>query len=508
MRPPVLLMCLGMMVGNASAQSPAKVARLPEITITSLRGKVTTGKTQNMGTSTKVPATTPFQPVSLPPGTRLDVGHESSSHAIVTFPGVGGCMISEGSSLRLPEAAEDGMTVTFDRHIGSSPNCLFLNINAAALAQQGGTVFRTKNKFEGNSRSSKGFEFPRMVFTTLGGRFFILDQQDIQNESGGNSTAGCTVGVLDGSATVEELTSGQKTELKAGQVARLTAAGIGAPRAPTRAEQSFDIGCKLAVLGREAPAALPPSMKTVASTNLPGCKVNSLGMVFLPIPGTKILMCVHETRHQDLAAYQATQPPAPMDARARSAAHGLWGWGDHPVTTTWDEAQAFCAWLSQKEGRKYRLPTDEEWSHAAGIGPKEKRGPQTTPHELNGPNAVPGYPWGNAWPPPPGSGNLGDVSCFTHNPAWHDASLANYDDGHHQTAPVMSSKPNKLGIYDLAGNVAEWCEDWFNDERNMRVTRGGSWRAFKASDLAAAYRLARAPDNAFDAGFRVVLEQP
>jgi len=500
--------CLLLVASLSWSQSPARVLLLPEITVTSFRGELRRDKTKDSATGYTVPAPQPgqsFQPVHLPPGMRIDVSYLLSSHAVISFGAVGGCMITEGSSLRIPESAESDMTVTFDRHIGGSPNHLFLNINATEMAKQGGAVFRTKNKFEGNRSSA--YKRPNVIFTTTGGRFFILDQQTVQNDLNDEGISACTVGAFDGNAMVEELSTKQQVTLKAGQVVVVTLNGIGQPRAPTKGELSYDLGCKLAALGREVPARLPPSMKTTASTSSPGTKVNSLGMVFVPVPGTKVLICVHETRYQDFMPYLAAVPVPAPNQRPRATAHGLWGWEDHPVTTSWDEALAFCAWLSQKEGKKFRLPTDEEWSHAVGIGSKEKRKPDTTPEEL-GKKEVGDFPWGSTWPPPPGSANLGDVSHFTEYPLSHDDSLGTYDDGFAETAPVMSFKPNKLGIYDLAGNVSEWCDDWFNGTRQRRVARGSGWQSCRNSDIRSSYRTSLSTDQNLTAGFRIVLEQP
>jgi len=500
------------------AQTPAPVLQLPEIVVTSFRGYLTTGKTTESRTSDVVAppqSGQPCQPLHLPPGTRLDIGYGDSNHVVISLADVGGCMVTGGSALRLPEVAETGMTLTFGRNVPGSRNLVFLNINAAEVAKRAGAVFRTNNKSFSNSKAR--FPDPNLVFSTQGGRFFIVGHQ-----SGQDACFSCTVGALDGTAIVEELSSQQQATLKTGQVVVITPAGIGTPRAPTKAELSYDIGCKLAVLGRDVPARLPPTMKTAAPTNHPGTKVNSLGMVFVPVPGTKVLMCIHETRWQDFAPYLASVPPLP-DENQRASASGLWGWDDHPVTTSWDEAQAYCAWLSQKEGKKYRLPTDEEWSCAAGIAESENRVAGTTPEKLledfnaevlelrSKYKRLTGYIWGDAWPPPPGSGNFGDASyhaLLASTPYYKE--LASYDDGFTRTAPVMSFKRSKLGIYDLDGNVAEWCDDWFNNSRQGRVIRGtDGYYADTPSEMHPSNRKDLPPDNLLNyVGFRVVLEQP
>jgi len=124
-------------------------------------------------------------------------------------------------------------------------------------------------------------------------------------------------------------------------------------------------------------------------------------MKLVPVPGTSALFCIHETRRQDYAAYALENPDANMEWKEHKT-QGYMPEGDleaHPVTrVSWHDAQAFCAWLSRKENRTYRLPTDREWSLAAGIGHLEKWEAGTTPSSVFKPKDH--YPWGGtAWPP-------------------------------------------------------------------------------------------------------------
>ena len=84
------------------------------------------------------------------------------------------------------------------------------------------------------------------------------------------------------------------------------------------------------------------------------------------------------------------------------------------------------------------------------------------------------YPWGKEWPPPDRAGNYCDATCARELPN-RATRLSDYNDGYPTTAPVMKFKPNKLGIYDLGGNVWEWCADWYDDSQKARVIRGASF---------------------------------
>jgi hypothetical protein len=239
---------------------------------------------------------------------------------------------------------------------------------------------------------------------------------------------------------------------------------------------------------------------------------NSLGMKFVPVPGTEVLFCIWETRVRDYAVYGASQ----------SWLHGSWRnpifdgmlvtpSEDCPVVCmTCDDASGFCAWLTGEERREgllrsedyYRLPTDAEWSWAVGIGDRESG---TTPREKD--EKLAGvYPWGPQWPPPPGSGNFADQSAKRKFSKW--PIIDGYDDGYATTSPVGSFSANQHGLFDLAGNVWELCEDLHgNHDLPDYVLRGGSWLANGPDDLLSSYRNYRgAPGvRVIGIGFRVVL---
>ncbi|MCK9484375.1 MAG: SUMF1/EgtB/PvdO family nonheme iron enzyme [Candidatus Marinimicrobia bacterium] len=145
---------------------------------------------------------------------------------------------------------------------------------------------------------------------------------------------------------------------------------------------------------------------------------------------------------------------------------------NHPVIhVSWNDAVAYCEWLSRKIGKMYRLPTEAEWEYTARSGGKNYK-----------------YSWGNFDPEGRKGGNIRDESA-KRALGW-SGIWDGYDDGYVYTAPVGSFEPNELGLYDITGNVWEWCQDWYdskyyqNSTQNnpagpssgtYRVLRGGSW---------------------------------
>jgi formylglycine-generating enzyme required for sulfatase activity len=225
----------------------------------------------------------------------------------------------------------------------------------------------------------------------------------------------------------------------------------------------------------------------------PKAFTNTLGMKFVPVSGTDVQFCIWETRVKDYAAYAAAN--AGVDESWKNFGRGFKQEDTHPVVNvSWNDAQAFCEWLTKKEmaagkikaGQKYRLPTDAEWSVAVGLG-KEKG---NTPEEKqSGIKDV--YPWGKEWPPPVGAGNYAER-----------LKVDNFE----YTSPAGSFASNKDGLHDMGGNVWEWCEDKYSPTSAYRVLRGACWGNRSPVLLLSSCRLYGTPGYRNDCiGFRCVL---
>ena len=150
---------------------------------------------------------------------------------------------------------------------------------------------------------------------------------------------------------------------------------------------------------------------------------------------------------------------------------------------SWNDCQTFIGKLNEKTGKTFRLPTEAEWEYAASGGKKSK-----------------GYTYS-------GSNTIGNV-------AWY------YDNRGKTTHEVGTKQANELGIYDMTGNVMEWCQDWYGEtyyekssttdpqgpaSGTSRVLRGGSWGS-GAQSCRVAYRIYFNPGGRFnDDGLRLVL---
>jgi formylglycine-generating enzyme required for sulfatase activity len=229
--------------------------------------------------------------------------------------------------------------------------------------------------------------------------------------------------------------------------------------------------------------ATPDGLKSTKITYY----INSIGMKFVRIePGTFMMgltdqqarrlvaphhplhrvtltkpyyLCAFETANRDYERFD----PGHKKHRPFYQRKGRESWNseEHPVEpVTWQDAMKFCRWLSAKEGRQYRLPTEAEWEYAC------KAGTETRLY------------WGDAY----WDGNKANVGGLK----WDHETWIN--DGYEYTAPVGTYPPNPWGLYDMIGNSWEWCQDWYSRltadpavdphgplSGHFRVYKGGNW---------------------------------
>jgi formylglycine-generating enzyme required for sulfatase activity len=230
---------------------------------------------------------------------------------------------------------------------------------------------------------------------------------------------------------------------------------------------------------------------------------NTLGMRFVPVPGTPVMFSVYETCVREFEPFEKETNLDRIGADVAQTA-------EHPVANvTWEDANTYCEWLTHREraqgllrpSQRYRLPTDEEWSIAAGIAGETggTPGEKSSTKELR-------YVWGASWPSPQGAGNFAGEESEVDRNELH-TFIQGYRDPFPRLAPVGRFTPNAFGLHDLAGNLLEWCDDWFDATHRGRVARGGSWLSGDARTLAATHRAEVPPRAGLDVtGFRCVLE--
>lgn len=177
---------------------------------------------------------------------------------------------------------------------------------------------------------------------------------------------------------------------------------------------------------------------------------------------------------------------------------------DHPVVlVSWSDAEAFCQWLSRKEGRVYRLPTEAEWEFSCRAGTTTRWTSGDDRRELRR------------------AANLADQALKRAYPDYQTGT-ADWDDGYAVTAPVGTSVANALGVHDMHGNAWEWCRDWYDSKYygaspfenplgpstgSTKAVRGGGWNCMPkmcSSSLRIGQR--EVTFSSDTCGFRVVCE--
>jgi formylglycine-generating enzyme required for sulfatase activity len=176
---------------------------------------------------------------------------------------------------------------------------------------------------------------------------------------------------------------------------------------------------------------------------------------------------------------------------------------EHPVVNvTWNDAVAFCEWLTRVEGQTYRLPTEAEWEYACRARTTTKYFSGDDPESLAT------------------VANIADGTAKTKFPDWNWAIAAR--DGFVYTAPSAQFRPNAFGLYDMHGNVWEWCRDGYDAEyykrspkedppgpsqAELRVFRGGGWFCHPHSGYSAGRGRSKPGYRCADVGFRVARVQ-
>jgi len=141
------------------------------------------------------------------------------------------------------------------------------------------------------------------------------------------------------------------------------------------------------------------------------------------------------------------------------------------IGVSWYDAVAYCAWLSKKTNHNYRLPKEAEWEYACRAGTTTK------------------------W-------SFGDDEKELDKYAWY------HDNSKGTTHVVGDKKKNPWGLFDMHGNVWEWCEDWYDEKKERKVLRGASWFGY-ANLTRSAYRDRYYPTSRdFIVGFRLLRTLP
>ena len=243
-----------------------------------------------------------------------------------------------------------------------------------------------------------------------------------------------------------------------------------------------------------------PVIELPSITNTLGMKFNKIptGTFMMGSPGTEKARKSDETQHKVTISKAFYMQTNEVTQGQWKAVMGTEPWkgeqfvkeGPNYAATyvSWDDAVAYCKKLSEKEGKTYRLPTEAEWEYACRAGTK------TT------------WSFGND------EKVLGDY-------AWYDGNAWDIDEKYaHQ---VGQKTPNAFGLYDMHGNVWEWCHDYYGQyyykessekdppgpaSGSSRFLRGGSW-LYNSRFTRSAYRLGFDADYRFnDVGFRLVSE--
>ena len=349
----------------------------------------------------------------------------------------------------------------------------------------------------------------------------------------------------DGTVTLQEAFRYAGSETKAHVARKFNGSQVPVLRAEEISIDSLDFALA-SLIGTPS----TPSSPTPPGDRPPGIagqvRTNSIGMKLVTIPEGKFLMGsptdeqerstdeqqhpVRITRPFEMGVYEVTRgqfgrfvETASYRTDAEKDGKGGWGWNEtaarfeqdpkytwrnpgfdqtdeHPVVNvSWNDAVAFCEWLSKQEGRQYRLPTEAQWEYACRAGTKGRFSSGDDPESLT---------------------TVGNVADGTMKAKYsRRTGTISARDGYVYTAPIGQFRPNGFGPYDMHGNATEWCADWYGEDYygkspaddpsgpsagSFRVIRGGGWD-YDAFYCRSAYRNYSGPTSRrYYIGFRVV----
>jgi len=217
--------------------------------------------------------------------------------------------------------------------------------------------------------------------------------------------------------------------------------------------------------------------------DLPKGLRKKLGKLIADSPFVLPKMIRIKSRNYEIGKYEVTFAEYDrycMESGLKKPDDEGWGRGKRPaINVSWHDANAYIKWLNNKTGKNYRLPTEAEWEYVARAG--------TT----------------TTW-------SFGDDKSDLKKYAWYDENSYYKGKGHkdYGTHKVGKKRANPWGLYDVHGNVGEWCSDWYSEEEKYRVLRGGSWVS-GSNSARSAFRLGNDPSiRSYYMGFRLLRTLP
>ena len=223
------------------------------------------------------------------------------------------------------------------------------------------------------------------------------------------------------------------------------------------------------------PVVQQPTTPTVPTTPSPASSqtftANGVSFKMIRVEGQGTPFYIGETEVTQ-ALWQAVMGSNPSYFKGSS----------RPVEqVSWDDCKEFISRLNNLTGKSFRLPRESEWKYAAKGGNKSR-----------------GYEYS-------GSNEINDVAWYLKNAYYCGSESGNSSHPDYGTHSVKTKRPNELGLYDMSGNVCEWCEDLYDSSGSFRVNRGGSW-CYDAGGCRVTFRHGLTPGYRIgDLGLRLAL---